>query len=114
MYKGTRDDHMSIRVPQKNCYPYHSKRGLDLIEVRLPGGTMERWDSFMIAPEQVCYDHINPEQYNILEDINRNTLIQLCTKQANDHAPNGQLPVEGTSRSITPWGIVEAFGEYNI
>ncbi len=59
-YRGSRDNHFSFRVPQRSCYPYTSSSGEDFIEIRLPGDTIRTWYSFMVSPEQVCYDRANP------------------------------------------------------
>lgn len=79
MYKGRRDDHMSIRVPQAHCEVYHATTG-KFIEVKLPGFGPTEWYSFMVTPDQVCFDHLNPDMYNIIEGINRNTKVLVNKK----------------------------------
>ena len=67
MYKGKRDDHLTIRVPQRLCYLYESKSGEEFVEIRLPNGNDDTWYSFMVKPAQVFYDYEEPDLFNVIE-----------------------------------------------
>lgn len=98
MYKGQRDDHLTIRVPQRLCHLYKSKLDEEFVEVCLPWGGAKMWRSFMVKPSQVCYDYDNPDTYNIIEGLNRNTKIIISTKMATNN---------GTGRTVVPDSEIE-------
>lgn len=84
MYKGKRDHHLAMRVPQANCFPYTSTSGEEFIEIMLPGYRPDTWFSFMVKPDQVFYDADDPDAYNIIEGINRHTQILVTQKRIAD------------------------------
>ena len=106
MYKGKRDDHISIRVPQGNCYEYTSSGGEPYIEIVVPVGGNEpyQWSSIMVRPDQVCYDHIDPDKYNIIEYLNRSTRLKLAKKQA---VQNGRTII--SIDTVTPMQLLAYF-----
>lgn len=50
MYKGHRDDHLAIRVPQRLCHLYKSKLDEEFVEVCLPGSNKKRMAQFHGKP----------------------------------------------------------------
>lgn len=110
MYKGRRDDHFSFRVPQEQCDLYKAPNGV-FVEIKLPGWTDTLWNSFMIKPDQVCYDHAMPDAYNIIEKLNRNARILVSQKAI---APDGtRYTVKGTDCYYRPIELAAVFHEYN-
>lgn len=87
MYKGKRDDHLTIRVPQRLCYLYESKSGEEFVEIRLPNGNDDTWYSFMVKPAQVFYDYEEPDFFNVIEGLNRDTKIRISRKIKTDKPP---------------------------
>ncbi len=106
MVKGRRDDHATLRVPQELCYRYTSKATGAFIEVRLPGGNDDEWDSFMVKPDQVFYDHANPDKYNIIEQLNRDTNIVVSHKE---RVGNNQKIIPDTERYYDPLELQAVF-----
>ena len=106
MYKGRRDDHLTIRVPQRLCFVYESKSGTEFVEICLPGSNKKEWRSFMVSPSQVCYDYDNPDLYNIVEGINRNTKIVVSTKVVNKE---NRIIVPNTTIKYDPITIKNMF-----
>mgnify|MGYP007070201998 FL=1 len=113
MYKGKRDDHITLRVPQDICFEFmSSKTGLwiEVVIAQNPNGT---WDSFMVRSKQVCFDHLNPDKYNIIEEINRYTDIMVCTKQTDPTAIDGRRIVPNTERYFDPFDLFKLFAHCN-
>lgn len=110
MVKGRRDDHATLRVPQELCYRYTSKSTGTWIEVRLPGGDDDEWDSFMVKPDQVFYDHANPDKYNIIESLNRDTQIVVSRKIKKG---SSQSIVPDSERYYDPIGLLLEFKDCN-
>ena len=71
MYRGQRDDHFPpIRVPQINCDKYFSSTSGKWVEIKTwqsPDGST--WESFMVIPDQVRFDHLNPNEFNISKAV---------------------------------------------
>lgn len=107
MHKGHRDDHLAIRVPQRLCHLYKSKLDEEFIEVCLPGSNKKEWRSFMVSPSQVCYDHKNPNLYNIVEGLNRDTKIKISTKVVDSKA--NRIIVPNTTVEYDPITIKNMF-----
>ena len=113
MVKGRRDDHATLRVPQENCFRYTSKMTKEkFIEVKLPGYTDDTWDSFMVKPDQVFFDHANPNVYNIIEQLNRDTQIQVSTKEKANNA-EGRTVVADSDRYFDPLELKVLFKDCN-
>lgn len=110
MYKGTRDDHISIRVPQAHCDKYNAING-KFIEIKLPGMTPTEWDSFMVDPGQVFFDHIMPDMFNIIEGLNRNTKVLVNHKVLDDKGRRSV--VAGTDVYYDPTEIITLFRACN-
>lgn len=104
MYKGRRDDHLSLKIPQQFCRIYESKSGKEFVEICLPGSNKREWRSFMVSPSQVCYDYENPDLYNIVEGLNRDTKIKISTKVAVDNKAN-RIIVPNTTVEYDPIAI---------
>lgn len=107
MYKGRRDDHVSLRIPQQFCYIYEAKSGKEFVEICLPGGNKKEWRSFMVNPSQVCYDYENPNLYNIIEGLNRDTKIKISTKIVDENAK--RIIVPNTTVEYDPITIKSMF-----
>ena len=112
MFKGRRDDHITIRVPQELCYKYASKTGQKFIEIRLPGGDDDAWYSFMVEPSQVFFDHAAPDKYNIIEGINRDTEIVVSQKKASNNSV-GRSAVSDSAETYDPLMILHCFESIN-
>ena len=112
MFKGRRDDHITIRVPQELCYKYASKTGQKFIEVRLPGGDEDAWYSFMVEPAQVFFVHAEPDKYNIIEGINRDTEIVVSQKKISNNSV-GRSAVADSSEIYDPLLILYCFENIN-
>ena len=110
MYKGRRDDHITIRVPQAHCEKYNATTGR-FIEIKLPGFTDTEWDSFMVDPKQVCYDHIMPDTFNIIEELNRNTKVLVNRKTVDDKGKRTIVP--GTDVYYDPTELITLFRACN-
>ena len=106
MYRGKRDDHLTIRVPQANCFEYDASSGETFIEVMLPGYRPDAWFSFMVKPDQVFYDGNDPEHYNIIEGINRNTQILVSRKRIAD---GRRVTIDGSTRRYDPKDLQSFF-----
>lgn len=110
MYKGRRDDHFTLRVPQAHCFKYNAQTG-KFIEVRLPGFTDNEFDSFMVDPRQVYYDHVMPDVFNVIEELNRGTQIQVSHKIIDDKG--NRVIVPGTDRYYDPVELAVIFRACN-
>ena len=113
MYKGRRDDHISIRIPQERCYKYRSSTGQDFIELVLEDNTAtnDTWISLMVDPKQVFYDHTNPDKFNIIEGLNRNTNVSISIKssplsKSRSIVPNSEIIID-------PMGLYVYLKDYN-
>ena len=113
MVKGSRDDHATLRVPQENCFNYTSKSTKEeFVEVKLPNYTDEKWDSFMVKPDQVYFDHANPDVYNIIEQLNRDTKILVSTKKKVSNSGD-RIIVADSNRYFDPLELIVLFKDYN-
>lgn len=113
MVKGKRDDHTTLRVPQENCFYYTSKTTEEqFIEVKLPDYTDDTWDSFMVKPDQVFFDHANPNVYNIIEQLNRDTKILVSTKKKVNNTEN-RVIIGNSNRYFDPLELKALFKDYN-
>lgn len=111
MYKGERDDHISIRVPQAHCEYFVNKLG-KFVEVKLPGFTDSEWESFMVGVGQVYYDHIWPDVFNIIENLNRGTALKVSRKIKDLNTGNVTI-LRDTEREVDPTIMLSYFRACN-
>jgi hypothetical protein len=109
-YRGSRDNHFSFRVPQSSCDIYQSTSGEEWIEVKLPGATKTSWYSFMVQPDQVCYDAAHPGEYNIIEGLNQKTDIIVSQKIIEN---DKRTVLQDTRQSKDPVELMNYFADCN-
>lgn len=112
MYKGRRDDHINLRVPQENCFKYTAQTGQKFIEIKLPGFTNDEWYSFMVDTSQVFYDYEEPDRFNIIEDLNRDTKIKVSKKLAANNN-SGRVMVADSEFEADPLLLIAYFIDAN-
>lgn len=114
MYRGQRDDHFPpIRVPQINCDKYFSSTSGNWVEIKTwqsPDGST--WESFMVIPDQVRFDHLNPNEFNLIENLNRDSQIKLSQKTLANNQ-EGRILVPGSEHIVDPATILFLFKDYN-
>ena len=110
MYRGQRDAHLVIKVPQTLCYEIKNASGI-WVEVFVPPLNLdlafERWKSFVVPPEQVFwYD----KWYNAIESINAHTRIRCC-EHITDSIGLRQIIPE-TDVYLDPYDIIQHIEHY--
>ena len=114
MYKGRRDEFAQrIRVPQANCDRYVSNTSGKWVEIKTwISPDQSTWESFMVLPDQVHYDHLNPDTYNFIENLNRDANIKLSQKTIANNS-DGRALIPNTERIVDPATILLLFKDYN-
>lgn len=113
MYKGKRDSYLRIKVPQQNCFAITLPSG-EWIEIILPDTiniANQTWESFVVKPEQVFYDLENPDTFNIVDKINANTKIRICTKIGTIQ---DRKIIPGSDYIVDPKDLIELFDTTNV
>ena len=110
MYKGKRDAHILIKVPQSLCFEIKNASGI-WVEVYVPpfnvNRPMSEWKSFVVIPEQVYwYDNT----YNIIEDINAHTRIRCCSHYTDNNGLRRIIP--DTDLELDPYEIIQHIEHY--
>lgn len=110
MYKGTRDAHLTIKVPMELCYATEFSSDT-WIEIMIPPRdfktSKELWESFVVKPEQVCW---LDESNNLIEGINAHTAITCC-QHYNDN-DGKRRTVAGSENTKDPYDIIRQIEWY--
>ena len=107
MYKGTRDDYLRVRVPQRLCELVDLPSGR-WVEIKLPGTSLkpDSWYSWMVQPDQVFWDRSDPNNYNIIDRLNDAAKIRINMKRIE----NGRrVIVAGTESVMTPAQLINVY-----
>lgn len=110
MYKGKRDAHIAIKVPQSLCFEVTNSSGV-WIAVYVPpfnvNRPMSEWKAFIVTPDQVYwYDSV----YNVIENINNHTRIRCCLHYQDDKGL--YKPVPDTDLELDPYEIIQHIEHY--